>query len=45
MDAFSAKLAELQKAAEKEDIVFEVIPGAGNHSKDKAIIKPKVIES
>jgi hypothetical protein len=27
-----------------ESIVFEAIPGAGHHSKGKAIIKPKIIE-
>lgn len=37
-------MAVLQKASEKEDIVFEVIPGAGHHSKNKAVIKPKIIE-
>lgn len=44
LDAFRAKMAALQKAAESEDIVFEVIPGAGHHSKNKAVIKPKIIE-
>jgi DNA-nicking Smr family endonuclease len=40
--AFQDRLQKLQKL--NEDIIFEVIPGAGNHSKNKAIIKPKVIE-
>lgn len=44
MDAFRAKMAALQKASEKEAIVFEVIPGAGHHSKNKAVIKPKIID-
>jgi DNA-nicking Smr family endonuclease len=42
MTAFQDRLQKLQNL--NEDLVFEVIPGAGNHSKNKAIIKPKVIE-
>ena len=42
LTAFREKMAVLQKS--KDEIVFEVIPGAGNHSKNKAIIKPKIIE-
>jgi DNA-nicking Smr family endonuclease len=42
MTAFRTRLDKL--IARNEMVVFEVIPGAGNHSKNKAIIKPKVIE-
>lgn len=42
LTAFREKLIVLQKS--KEEIVFEVIPGAGHHSKNKAVIKPKIIE-
>lgn len=42
--AFRLKLSQLQAADSADEIIFEVIPGAGNHSKNKAIIKPKVIE-
>jgi len=42
MDAFRTKLKELQ--GKNQETVFEVIPGAGHHSKNKAVIKPKVIE-
>jgi hypothetical protein len=44
LDAFHAKMEHLKSSSGSEEIVFEVIPGAGNHSKDKAIIKPKIIE-
>ena len=43
LTAFREKMATLQKS--NEEIVFEVIPGAGHHSENhKAIIKPKIIE-
>lgn len=42
LTAFREKMEVLQKS--KEEIVFEVIPGAGHHSKNKAVIKPKIIE-
>lgn len=44
LTAFRERLASLQTGNGSDEIVFEVIPGAGNHSKTKAIIKPKVIE-
>jgi DNA-nicking Smr family endonuclease len=44
LTAFRSRLAKLQASQSGNDIVFEVVPGAGNHSKDEAIIKPKVIE-
>ena len=44
MDAFTSKLKELQKKSANEQMTFEVIPGAGHHSKNKAVIKPKIIE-
>lgn len=42
--AFHQRLELLQKKKNEEEIIFEVIPGAGNHSKNKAVIKPKIIE-
>jgi DNA-nicking Smr family endonuclease len=42
--AFHQRLELLQKKKSDEEVIFEVIPGAGNHSKNKAIIKPKIIE-
>jgi hypothetical protein len=44
VDAFRAKMKELQAKKTSEDMIFEVIPGAGHHSKNKAVIKPKIIE-
>ena len=44
LDAFRAKLTQLSNASSPEEIIFEVIPGAGHHSKNKAVIKPKIIE-
>ena len=42
MAATLKKLEELRLS--KDDVVLELIPGAGHHSKDKAVIKPAVIE-
>lgn len=42
LDAFHARLQILEKG--KKEVAFEVIPGAGHHSKDKAVLKPKLIE-
>jgi DNA-nicking Smr family endonuclease len=42
--AFHQRLELLQNKKSGEEVIFEVIPGAGNHSKNKAIIKPKIIE-
>lgn len=42
--AFRAKVAELQSKQTGGEIMLEVIPGAGHHSKNKAVIKPKIIE-
>ena len=46
LTAFRDRLSQLQatNTDDSDEIVFEVIPGAGNHSKNKAIIKPKIIE-
>lgn len=44
LNAFRERLNQLQNKKLNEEIIFEVIPGAGNHSKNKAVIKPKVIE-
>ena len=41
---FRERLELLQKKNLNYEIIFEVITGAGNHSKNKAVIKPKVIE-
>ena len=42
LSAFRDRMKLLQSS--KEEIEFEVIPGAGHHSKNKAVIKPKIIE-
>lgn len=44
LNAFKERLNLLQMKNLTNEIIFEVIPGAGNHSKNKAVIKPKVIE-
>lgn len=47
LHAFHERLELLQHDTTNptmNEIIFEVIPGAGNHSKNKAIIKPKIIE-
>jgi DNA-nicking Smr family endonuclease len=43
LSAFRDRLNKLQSSMD-QDIVFEVIPGAGHHSKNKAVIKPKIID-
>mmetsp|Transcript_16011 Transcript_16011/g.16748 ORF Transcript_16011/g.16748 Transcript_16011/m.16748 type:complete len:219 (+) Transcript_16011:31-687(+) len=44
LNAFKERLNQLIENNKNNEIIFEVIPGAGNHSKNKAVIKPKVIE-
>ena len=46
--AFKERVELLQKKSQTEtngvECIFEVIPGAGHHSKGKAVIKPKIME-
>lgn len=43
LEAFRERIKQLQ-SAHRGQIEFELIPGAGHHSKGKAVIKPKVME-